>query len=306
MYRFYSFFLTVSLLGWFLLGSFAQLKACVDPDTVAHITINYDSAIEEIELRVSNLRLMTEAPNKFCTCSIISFQGAFSNLKYVAFVDSGTNNPYPGFGVWRANQDASAGWDQSTNQSGWQGFVSKVIGPGLKPSQPVDMIFRATLPPGFNLGTLDSTLNFTSLGTDEFDPVTKNLAASHQGLHNGWQLPQFVNERSMSYFQAMDDQILTYYDSLATSRLPLLEGAVSLYPNPATEEVTLKLPLTLLGEVEATLYDAQGRAFNLSVLEEQVAENRLLRIHQLPVSPGLYFLHVETMEGMLTKKVILQ
>ena len=66
-------------------------EACVrpTPDTLVRTTFRYDSALTELELRISNLRFMTESPGKFCSCALTSWTTVFTELKYVAFVDSG-------------------------------------------------------------------------------------------------------------------------------------------------------------------------------------------------------------------------
>ena len=89
---------------------------------------------------------MNENPNKVCNCALSSFSDLFSNLIYIAFVDSGTNNPYQGFAAWNAEAMASAAWNSAHSRAnGWDGFVSTVLSSGLSASDPVELVVRATL-----------------------------------------------------------------------------------------------------------------------------------------------------------------
>ena len=112
-------------------------RACIDPGPKVIVICNYDSTllpmVEEIELRLSNLRFMQEVPGKFCSCALNTWSSIFTDLQYVAFVDSGTNNVYPGFAPWDASMGASTSWDtdQPNLGSGWSGFIAEVIQGGL-------------------------------------------------------------------------------------------------------------------------------------------------------------------------------
>ena len=239
-------FLVGLLLTAFWFGTMSSAQACIDPDTLPVVTLNYDSTFTQAEIRVSNLRLMTEAPNKFCTCAVSSYSSIFTNLLYVAFVDSGTNNPYANFDPWSANASASTSWDESTQGSfypDWSGFVAEVINTGLSPSNAVELIIRAELPPGYTLVFLDSALSSTFLGTDEWDPVGDSVKASHQGLASFAQVSNTLAEKPMSYFTAVDSTVDAYYDSLATNvesfEKPVIGLAVG--PNPTDGELLLQV-----------------------------------------------------------------
>ncbi len=184
------------------LGFHWQSKACIDPDSVVVIIVNYDTQwvaatcpyAEEVEIRLSNIRLMSEAPNKICACGLASFADNFSVLRYVAFVDSGTNNPYNGFGDFIENALASDEWDNADPGSGsWAGLIADVINGGLSATTPVEMVIRAEAPPGTQLvfdslcsanQYLPDLINQASLGTDAWDPVNETLDASHQSVRS--------------------------------------------------------------------------------------------------------------------------
>jgi len=297
-----------------LLSAMPSAKACISPDTLPTVTLNYDPTFTECEIRVSNLRLMTEAPNKFCTCAVSSYSTIFTNLLYVAFVDSGTNNPYANFAPWDANASASTSWDASTAGGGypdWSGFVAEVINTGLSPTNAVELIIRAELPPGYTVSFLDSTLSSTFLGTDEWDPVGDSVKAAHQGLASFGQVSNALVEKPMSYFSAIDSTVDAYYDSLATN-LKSFDGSVfglSVGPNPAHSEVTLQVSGEWAREtLEVELVDASGRSIWLTpeFLDPVGIATRRLRIRHLPQTPGLYVIRVHGQHAIRQEKLVIQ
>lgn len=76
-----------------------------------------------------------------------------------------------------------------------------------------------------------------------------------------------------------------------------LIAGVSVYPNPATDVLNVKVPASveLYG---ATLYDVLGKATNVSLIDGQANIASLSR--------GMYILNVSTSAGTLTEKVIIE
>ncbi|MEM7660058.1 MAG: T9SS type A sorting domain-containing protein [Bacteroidota bacterium] len=299
-----------SLILLFCLGSFfaswQTAQACVDPDTIATVTVNYDSAMRQVEIRVSNLRLMTEAPNTFCSCAVSSYSDVFTDLLYVAFVDSGTNQPYQGFAQWGDNLGASSSWDASTSgYPSWNGYVAEVVNSGLSPGNPVDLLIRAELPPGYTVSFLDSAISSTFIGTDEWDPATQSLTNSHQGLHSTGQLGYTLTEQDSTYFTAVDDAIEAFYSSTSIDREALLE-AYQIGPNPFQDRLTIRYEADQLTAESLHLLDAQGRMFLPVFQEVQVGSQRLLQLdfqdHQLP--SGVYVLRFAHKETWLSVKLL--
>jgi hypothetical protein len=199
-----------------------QANACIDPDSVPTVHTNYDTTMigtcsyaDKIEIRLSNLRMMNESPNKICACALSSFASLFSNLQYVAFVDSGTNNPYNGFAGFQNDQAYDAAWNTSQSAfGGWSGFIADVINGGLQADDPVEMVIRAMAPPNTLVAIdsfcVDTLLTFrleeSNLGTDAWDPIAADLDESHQGVR-GLENPT-LSQVSEAYFTALDDAIL--------------------------------------------------------------------------------------------------
>jgi hypothetical protein len=68
---------------------------------------------------------------------------------------------------------------------------------------------------------------------------------------------------------------------------------IKVYPNPVSEKVFLEIK----NKAEITLFDVYGR----EILKTQQKE---LNVSDLP--DGIYFLQLQTSDGMLTKKVVVQ
>jgi subtilisin-like proprotein convertase family protein len=76
-----------------------------------------------------------------------------------------------------------------------------------------------------------------------------------------------------------------------------------LFPNPASSLIRLQLPQALSAPARLNLFDTQGRM----VREELLATGEQER--ELPVGElarGIYFLRLQTVEGVLTRRVVLQ
>ena len=218
--------LLFSFIATMLIG--VETRACVDPVTVIKVHTNYDTVMvgscpyaNKLEVRLSNLRMMNESPNKICACAISSLADLFSNLNYVAFVDSGTNNPYPGFAEFVSGAEYDNAWDASQpGFGGWSGFIADVINEGLQADDPLEMIIRATAPAGTvisidsgctNSGVLAGKLDDSSLGTDAWDPVGRGggLDESHQGVRA--MEGSTFDAVDSAFFAALDDDILSNY-----------------------------------------------------------------------------------------------
>ena len=263
--------------------------ACVDPDPtkVVVITVNYDTLeyqpfpfIFNVELRISNLRLMDETPNKFCTCAFWHFnpgQSSFDDITYVAFVDSGTNIPYNGFSLFDSLKAASNAWN-NTSSDPWKGYVSDVINGGLQATSPVELVVRFKL----NLDTIgfaNYTLNGDSssrslkgeidstggLGTDEWDPLSQTVVNAHRG-DRGFAGKTSYHLKSVAYFDALDAVIM--------GNIPVDTGAgptglndngrvavnrLMAYPSPFKASLSINIKIQTPTSVQIELFDITGR-----------------------------------------------
>lgn len=288
------------LLFAFLFTFFApqQAQACIDPDTTVTIHCDYDSNYTDIMITVSNIRLFTASPNQFCSCAVTSWTSIFSQIQYVAFVDSGTFNPI-GFDPWTPSANATNAWESVLATGNWNGFVAQVAAGGALPGVPVDLIIRASLPPGYTFGMLDSALVISQLGSDEWDDTNQTLANSHQEIHGFWENggPTYTEiSPSSTFFEDVDNNILAALDP-DWNQPP----AVTLYPNPATDRVRIQLGEALHRYGEIELRDMQGR-----LIQALTPSSAVLEIETGKLNSGLYFLRVETDQGKVTRKLIIQ
>lgn len=87
-----------------------------------------------------------------------------------------------------------------------------------------------------------------------------------------------------------------------TDEPEVLAGTV-LFPNPANSQFTLQLPEALSAPARLTLFDTQGKM----VREEILVAGEIRRELQISdLARGIYFLRLQTDEGMLTRRVVLQ
>jgi hypothetical protein len=83
-----------------------------------------------------------------------------------------------------------------------------------------------------------------------------------------------------------------------------LAAQVSLYPNPAHQNVLVKLPAALNRQVvTAALLDGQGRVVLQQALPAGLDSHTLSLVN---VATGVYVLHLQTTAGVVVKKVIVE
>ena len=309
MNRFFLFFkfpLIVFLTALITAGGFQEAQACIDPDSAITTNINYDSTYNKVEVRFSNLRLMTEAPNKFCSCGLASYFSFFSGIQYAAFVDSGTNNVYQNFTQWANTQAADNSWDaDQTGFGSWKGFLAGVTGMGLAPTHAVELVVRIDLPAGYSFSLLDSSVTTTTLGTDEWDNVNSRLANSHQRARRLGTTTIVYERKPDAYFYQLDDDITGFYTSCSCG--PEADY-VTVFPNPASDYIQLDMISETNQAVSARLLDTNGRL--VAFLGEGKGVDGHFRadfdIAKLKLQPGLYLVEVTADGNKLHKKVVIQ
>ncbi|MEM7162632.1 MAG: T9SS type A sorting domain-containing protein [Bacteroidota bacterium] len=266
--------------------------ACIDYSTTAFPIVSYDEDIEELEIRITNLQLFGGNPNEFCSCAISNFLLTDNEILYVAFVDSGTFNPVPGFEPYVASISASSAWDEVLQTGDWNGFVSEVNGNGLTPGNPVELVIRAYL--AFQQGNpffIDSLAQNSVIGTDEWDVMEDNLADSHQNLFVGfsyWET-QIVDE---DYFQMLDESIISSLDELNIDFL--------VYPNPSQDIIQLNVQHIWIDRMR--IYDSGGKL----VHEKSGLINSNNRIDISFLRKGLYFLRLDIEDQFSVKEFIVR
>ena len=288
--------LSCSLLFSFLLISTQKSKACVDYHTTVFVTCHYDTTnFTDIAITVSNLRLFGGNQNDFCSCGITNYTNIFTNIQYVAFVDSGTTNPVAGFDVWNANANASNAWESVLATGDWQGFVTGVNGNGLTPTAPVELIIRASLPLGYTFSILDSNLTVSQIGTDEWSDTQQNLTASHQSISGFWSGTSYVAEQlGSTYFTDLDNSILV-------GNKPAMETAgFDLYPNPAIDQINLLVHDYHVLQPQIELLTATGQRLDF----QPSFQGNLMNLDISDLPAGIYFVRMNTEIGLSTKKFV--
>ena len=285
--------LAVSILLICFLFKAENAQSCIDPDTVITVTANYNSEFTEVELRLGNLKLMTEAPNRFCSCALGSFSEFFTYLEYVAFVNTGTNTPYPNMAPWENTQAVDDAWNNALPSYGdWTGFIGDVINGGLAPQDDVELIIRASTPPGLyvSVSELDSMLSFSYLGTDAWNPDEEDLFADHQGIRNLRSDISSIeyNEVDDAYFTALDNAILTKTNDVE----PLQTFEVN--PNPIDQYFQITYSLREASDVQIRLLDLNGKLVYRQSRLQQVAglHQMTIQLSEGVLQKGMYILEV--------------
>jgi Secretion system C-terminal sorting domain len=281
----------------FILLTPSQSKACVDyhNDSV-YVIVHYDSTnFTDVTLTLTNLRLFGGNPNQFCSCGITSYTNVFSNILYVAFVDSGTTNPVQGFDVWDASANAANAWNNVVATGNWSGFVSMVNANGLAANAPVELLIRARLPVGATFYLMDSAIYYTQMGTDEWFDGSQTLGNTHQSV-SGIDGPFDYRPEApgSTYFSDLDAIFLTGRTA------PQQRDGIDVFPVPAQDKVYVALrdPGSTLDRIE--VYDAIGRI----VFQQNASESRQSELNFAGLPTGMYFLQLHSDKGVLTKRIV--
>jgi len=287
-------------------------KACINPDTIATLTINYSADFSDVEVRIGNLKLETTAPNSFCACGLSSESNVFTYVTYIAIVYEGTNDVYPNFIPFMQTSPADAAWDGSQPAlPDWNGYIAEVINGGLVANEAVEMIIRAEAPPGV-LVELQSTSvqNDTSalyyqtyLGTDEWDPATMELKEDHQAIRTF----AFMNNPSATpilkddqYFTDLDLILNTYEVGNGT----LLKG--KLFPNPVSEKFDLIFELPDAVDLNLIIYDITGKAVYHMPTQRFQSGKHIMHVSLEGILPksGVYIASLQNASGQTNFKFV--
>jgi hypothetical protein len=279
----------------FLSASRQQARACVQVHDSVYVRVHYETpGNTDVSITVTNLRLATGTPNEFCSCGITNVTNVFSTILYVAFVDSGTTNPYQGFDVWDASAPAANAWNTVLATNDWSAFVSEVNSNGLTFNHPVDLIIRARLAPGYTYSFLDSALYVSQLGTDAYDNTNQVLGNMHQDI-SGFQGPHTLIPEGpgSTYFANLDAALMTSKPD------PKVLENLSVYPVPARDRLNVALHNPLNSLVEIAIFDAMGKRIQQLDVKGQEA---IVDVAALP--KGVYFMKVTTANGVKTQRFV--
>jgi len=270
-----------------------EAKSCIDPDTVITVHTDYSADFTEIAITLGNLKFMEEDPNVFCTCALSSYTDFFTNLEYVAFVETGTMTPYENMEPWTNTPAVDAAWqDGFSNYGNWSGFIAEVINNGLGPNDDVELVIRASTPPGYfvNVTEIDSIVGLSYLGTDAWDPVAEELFADHTGLRllGSDNSSYTMTEESDDFFTLLDQGILASYSE------PQNVLSFDLSPNPNNGSFLLKYNLENAASVDVNIRDVTGRLV-YSMPTKQQSDGRqevLVDVPKVALLNGLYIVEI--------------
>jgi hypothetical protein len=78
------------------------------------------------------------------------------------------------------------------------------------------------------------------------------------------------------------------------------ENNVKVYPNPATSQITIELPKTMKAEIR--VFDITGKLLKFET-DSQISNKRIVDVSTL--TPGTYFVRINSEEGTATKKLLI-
>jgi len=278
-----------------------QAKACVDfhPDSVV-INILADTADCNFIIEVSNLNMFGGNPNDFCSCGITNFIPQGVSIEWVAFVDAETQQPVEGFDLWDLSGLAGDSWeDADANSIDWSGFVSGVNDAGIVSGQDVnlwiilDMDLSGTEYEWLCDSDPGSILEFFgqfSFGTDEWDDEGESLANSHQDITNFWDTYLGVNlidhDTYLSYITILEN----HFNSVEE----LDAKAISVYPNPSSEIITIS---AIDKDTSLILRDLPGNQVGI-----KFTDYNQIDLSGLP--EAIYILEIQKRNTKISKRVI--
>ena len=301
--------LPFALLFFFTLYS-QTAKACVDPDTIATLEVNYSADLSEVEIRIGNLKLETEAPNTFCSCGLSSTTEVFTYVTYIAVVYQGTNDVYPNFIPFTQTGPADDAWDGSQPAlPDWNGYVAEVIN-GLVADDAVELIIRAQPPAGLIVELEESPDNEnnglywqTYLGTDEWNPTDMDLVESHQAVRTfAFMNNVTVNEQPQSYFDELDQTVGIY----EVDKTPVLDGKLS--PNPVNDYLELSFTLGEASDLNLVIYDITGKAvYRVPRRRFETGQHTLpVALEGILTETGIYIASLQSASGQSNFKFVKQ
>lgn len=274
-----------------LILQFQETLACMDTiPPQPKIESKFDSAFTHGEFRIKGLVTAGGTAGEYCTCGYLALQNWIDNVYYVAFVDSGTNNPISYFNPWGANSSAATAWATIfPNGNTPDAFVADVTAGGMPSNVPVDLVIKCTLKPGITISFIDSffvTTNQLTLGTDAWDNNANVLGNMHQAVRN-LDYSGGYEQVSASYFSNSVDELE-------------VDNQIVFVPNPAKDKIVF--PYLANGkEYELTIMDSKGAA----VLKQKVSFTKPTVLLD-NIKEGLYLISLVSGEEKISRKLIVE
>ncbi|HEX8429330.1 T9SS type A sorting domain-containing protein, partial [Hymenobacter sp.] len=92
---------------------------------------------------------------------------------------------------------------------------------------------------------------------------------------------------------------------LATQSQQQRDEMVELYPNPASTELTVRLPVSSKTPVQVSVLDMLGKTVQTAAVPSGELQ-RGFRVNTSALAPGLYVVQLRSSAGTFTKKVLIQ
>jgi len=260
-------------------------RACVNYHPTAYTTAVVDSDLHFMEIVVHNLQLFGGTNGEFCTCSITAYDDYYDQIYYVAFLDSATGLPEPGFAPWGSNSLSAASWAAANPGFNWHAYVAAVTTSGLLAGKAVNLVIRASLPVGFTFSNLDSLLYGSLLGTDAYDSTNHTIANMHNSV-TGIGFTGDVAVTDAAYFTGM----------------PQTPGAgvtVNVFPNPASDMATFMWTVGEATRKTLILYNAVG-----ALVRRVDFTDNAYRLFRNGLPAGVYSYRVESSGGVERGRLI--
>ncbi len=150
----------------------------------------------------------------------------------------------------------------------------------------LSVTFKNIMLPDSNVNEKTSHGFFKFLIQPKSNVTVKDLVTNTAAIYFDFNEPIFTNEATLNKKTIKTNEIQRGVDFL-------------LYPNPATEQITLELPEQLEGESNALLYSVDGR---LLTKKTNVQNTSIFDVRNLP--KGIYFIHVKNKTQFGVKKFV--
>ncbi len=199
------------------------------------------------------------------------------------------NTVYVTFSGYRYGEDMGHVFKSTNNGTNWNDLS------GSLPDIPINDILQdsfGNLFLGTDIGVLasnDEGINWSPLGDNMPSVVVTDMF-----IHEPTEYLYVATYGRSSYKIDVSNDILTIEDNALIS-------AIKIFPNPASEEITLSFS-KIISNGNIQLFDALGR----KVLEQTISNERLKIISLNGMQRGTYFVSISSETGRITKKLLIK
>jgi len=95
---------------------------------------------------------------------------------------------------------------------------------------------------------------------------------------------------------------LSGWEGVAGTDETKIEDALNVYPNPAKNEITIKINVNTNSEVNLSIFDIAGKKIDERNFVENYSDNNVIEINTQQFKSGIYFINIETGNERYTEK----